>query len=204
MRVVHLLCTAILVAGFALIMANQLLAAKYCNLVWEAEDVQKLSGKAFRVEKYPVDPTGEVSGKQVLGLPKVAPGQTVAKDEVTYKVKIPETGTYFLWGRTYWATGCANSVTVNMLGNDWVLGKDGTYDCLHWVCLSDGGDNKSRPRPLRLKQGVLVITLKTRQHQGGIKIDEFMLTNDKGKEVQGSYKPTMPSVLVKDAPAKKK
>jgi len=206
MLIVRLLCATVLASSLLLIGINRLLAAKYQTLVWEAEDVQHLSGKAFKVEPYADDPAGEVSGKKVLAVPKVPHWQKIAVDEVTYKVKIPETGIYYLWMRAFWHTAdCAPMLGVKVQGyekHELRIGGDATFDCLHWVYLSDGVGNSNHPRPLKLKQGMVAITLNTR-HQSGFKLDEFLLTNDKGIEVQGAYKPTVPSVLVKDAPAKK-
>ena len=74
----------------------------------------------------------------MLAIDKVPPGEHVQADKVSYKVKIPRDDVpYYLWGRAFWSTGCGNSVLVNVSGYtaDWVLGGDGTYDCLHWVCL---------------------------------------------------------------------
>jgi len=205
MRIIHLFCVLLLVSGLLLAYSNWLMAAKYQTLVWEAEDVQHLSGKAFKVEDYPSDPAGEVSGKKVLAVPKVPSWQKIAVDEVTYEVKIPETGTYYLWMRAFWHTDdCAPMLGVKVQGyekHELRIGGDTTFDCLHWVdlCAADG----THRRPIRLKQGMVAITLNT-HYQSGFKLDEFLLTNDKDREVQGAYKPTVPSVLVKDEPAKKK
>jgi len=187
-----------LLLGLTLIGGKQLFAAgKYVYLVWEAEDV-KTNGKAFHARPYKDDPVGKVSGGKVLAIDKVKPGEHVAPDKVFYKVNIPRDGVYFLWARTLWSTGCGNSVLTNISGysNDWVLGGDATYDCLHWICLCDGGDNNSRPRPLQLKKGPVTITLKS--VKGGIMVDEFLLTTDKDEEAQGAMKPSDPSVLLKD------
>lgn len=207
MRVTHVLFTTMLALGFALGMTliggKYLFAAgQYVKLVWEAEDV-KTNGKAFHVRKYVEDPLGKASGGKVLAIDKVKPGEHVAPDKVTYTLNIPRDGVYFLWARTLWSTGCGNSVLINIGGSqhDWVLGGDATYDCLHWICLCDGGNNDSNPRPLQLKKGPLTITLKS--VKGGIMLDEFLLTTDREAEAQGAMTPT-PNALIKDAPAKKK
>lgn len=202
MRMKPLLYTAMLAVVLAALAVTQLIAAgKYVTLVWEAEDV-KITGKIFKPTKYTDDPMGKVSGNYVLAVPKVPPGQHVGKDQVTYTVRIPQTGSYYLWARTFWSTGCGNSFAIQVQGynsSNWVLGGDATYDCLHWVCLSDGGDNKSAPRPLKLKQGTVMLTLKTRE--GGVKADQFLLTTDSAKQPQSYYKPT-PNLLVKEVKKK--
>ncbi len=172
-------------------------APQFRTLIFEAEDVQKLSGKTFKVMKCIEDPSGKVSGKKVLAVPKLQPGEKVVKDEVTYRVRIPETGTYYFWARTFWSSGCGNSFYLKVEGynaGEWVIGGDGTYDSLHWVCLSDGGDN-NRPRPLQLKKGVVTFTLGAKE--SGARADQFLLTTDRQKEPQDIYHPT-PDLLVID------
>lgn len=185
------------------LVAGALLAAKSTTLIFEGEQVANLSGKGFVFKKYVEDPTGKVSGNKVLAVPKCEAGSKPTKDTVTYKVRIPVTGVYYLWARTFWSTGCGNSFLLQVQGYDtdkeWIIGGDGTYDALHWVCLNDSGDNRTRPRPLRLKKGVVAFTLGVKE--GGTMVDEFLLTTDALKRPEGCYKPT-PDVL-EMPPAKK-
>ena len=186
-RVVLVLLAAIA----ALSLTSVLFASKFVTLVWEAEDVT-LTAKniTFKIMKCIEDPGGKVSGNKVLAVPKVPPGEKVKYDEVTYKVAVPADGVYYLWARTYWANGCGNAFEVKVQGYDtgkdaWVIGKDGTYDALHWVALTD--DSKD-PRPLRLHKGDVALTLGAKE--SGSRVDEFMLTTDKEKRPAGVYKPT--------------
>jgi len=171
--------------------------APYTTIVFEAENVRNLTGRAFHIAKFAENANGKVSGNQVLEIAKLAPGEKVAKDEITYHVKVPKAGIYYFWARTYWANGCGNSFWVKVEGYDtgenaWVLGGDGTYNSMHWVNLNDGSNN-SKPRPLRLHSGQVTITLIAKE--GGVKADQFLLTSDSGKTPAGVYKPT-PDALV--------
>ncbi|MHB9131595.1 MAG: hypothetical protein ACYDBB_10975 [Armatimonadota bacterium] len=194
--------TVIMAAVPVMLAGSLLLAApkKYISLVFEAEQVQKLSGITFKAIPKKVDPSGEISGKMVLAIPKLKAEEKLKADEVTYRVRVPQDDTYYFWARTHWSTGCGNSFFLKVQGygaNKWVLGGDGTYDTLHWICLSDG-DNGGQPRPLILKKGVVTITLATRE--GGVEADQFILTNDKEKRPAGIFKPT-PNLLVIEKPA---
>jgi hypothetical protein len=69
-----------------------------------------------------------------------------------------------------------------------VIGEDGTYDMLHWVCPSDGGTNTDNPRPFTLKAGTATFKLGAREP--GIKVDQYLLTTDAKKRPAGCYSPT--------------
>lgn len=175
----------IMVALFLLMTSTQSFA-KDTRWVWEAEDGRIATGKAFVVKPYVKDPTGPVSGKKVMAIEKLPQGQKVAKDEVTYQVTIPENGVYYLWARVLWSTGCGNSFLFKSQGitGEWVLGGDGTYDAMHWICLSDG----NRPRALQLKKGKITFTLGAKE--SGTRADQFLLTTDRRYVPQGIYKAT--------------
>ncbi|HOF90003.1 MAG TPA: hypothetical protein PLZ36_18150 [Armatimonadota bacterium] len=177
--------------------AGLLWAAPYTKIIWEGEDVAKLPGKVFSVKKKVEDPSGKVSGNKVLAVPKLDPGEKVVREDIVYTVKVPADGRYYLWARTFWTTGCGNSFFVKVQGYDsgeWIIGGDGTYNILHWVCLSDTGDNKSRPRPLILKKGTVAITFGSRE--SGTMLDQVVLTTDPGFQPAGIYKATA-NALVK-------
>ena len=202
-RLMMLLCAGTLVLS-ALLSASRAAAApaKYLSLCWLAEDARGITGKVFRLKKYAEDSSTAVAGwkygkHHVLEIPKIPKGEKVKPDEVFYRVRIPETGTYYFWGRTLWSTGCDHSFTLKMEGfrGEWVLGGDATYDALHWVCISDSGDS-SKVRPLHLTKGVMKIALVTRQ--AGVMADEFMLTTDPKCQPAGVYKPTKDLLVVKD------
>ncbi|MHB9025352.1 MAG: hypothetical protein ACYC7E_14480 [Armatimonadota bacterium] len=185
-----------------LLCAGLLLAApqRYITIVFEAEQATGLAKTIFVVEKVTQDASGKISGNKVLAIPKTPQGTKIPRDEVTYKVKIPATGTYYLWTRTFWTTGCGNSVFMKVEGYDsgkWIIGGDGSYDFMHWVCLSDG-DNSSNPRPLKLKQGTVTFTLGARE--GGVRIDQFLLTTDRKKRPADIYTPTKDALVLPPPP----
>ena len=194
----------LLLAALGALCATALLAgSKYVTLCFEAEDAHNVSGKAWSVMKRAEDPSGKVSGKKVLGVPFYGTNEKPPRDEVVYKVKIPQTGVYYLWARTFWKNGCGNSFYIKIDGDksgDWIIGGDGTYNSMHWVCLKDGGDNSSEPRRLKLSQGVVTFVVASKE--SATLIDQFVLTTDKELHPANIYKPT-PDVLAKDEKAEK-
>lgn len=185
MRISTRLCTRALMIALAMVLSTSALFAA-SPLVWEAENVKDLSGKAFFISKLTTDPSRYVSGKSVLRLPKVPEGEKIARDEVSYKVNIPANGTYYLWARVRWTNGCGNSFLMKLpnVAGEQILGGDGTYDILLWKSLNDGG----RPRPLTLKKGVMTFTLISKE--SGTMADQFLLTTDRKYTPAGIYKAT--------------
>ncbi len=176
--------------------------AQFVNIVFEAEAVTKLSGKAFEVQKKTENASGKVAGNKVLAIPHLTGGVHPPKDQVIYKVKIAKAGTYYLWARTQWSSGCENKIDLRVQGYDtgdamWILGNDATYHTLHWVCLNEPGSDT--PRRIKLAAGVTAITIQARE--GGIALDQFLLTTDKDKTPAGFYTDTK-DALAPDAPKK--
>jgi hypothetical protein len=184
----------VVLAGLAIfIVMGQLTAAKYVTLVFEAEDVQNLSGKEWFVKKRAEDTSGKVSGNKVLAVRRCPPGEKPKLDEVVYKVNIPQAGIYYLWARTFWANGCGNSFLFNMdeeKGKS-IIGGDATYNSMHWVCWKDNAD----PRPLKLKKGEVTFIMGSKE--SATEIDQFLLTTDPEMYPANIYKPT-PNLLVKE------
>jgi len=84
-----------------------------------------------------------------------------------FKVKIPKTGTYNLWGRVHWYDGCGNSFLLKIDDKpQMVFGNDGTYQRWHWV------------RGLRISLTEGVHTIRFQNREDGAKLDQFMLTTD--------------------------
>lgn len=190
------------VAGLAVAMLayglTLLWAVPFTKIVWEGEDpLVKLPGKVFFIKKKKEDPSTKVSGDKALAVPKVDPGEKVAREDVVFHVNVPADGRYYLWMRTFWTTGCGNSFFVKVQGYDsgeWTIGNDATYNMMHWVCLSDTG-NHTKPRPLILKKGKVDITLGSRE--SGTMLDQAILTSDPDFQPAGVYKPT-PNALAKE------
>ena len=191
MMTARALLTAALAIPAICLAATLFAAPRYLTLCWEAEDAQNVSGKAWKSQKFTDDPSGKVSGKRVLSVPHYTPGEHPPKDEVIYKVKVPQDGIYYLWARTYWVNGCGNSFFMQIEGydsGDWIIGGDGTYNSMHWVCLNDGGNNSGNPRPLQLKKGTVTFTVGAKE--SATKIDQFLLTTDRKLTPANIYKPT--------------
>jgi len=185
-------------AALAVFFATALFAGgKYVTLVFEAEYAQNLSGKEWHVKKRAEDTSGKVSGKKVLAVPRCAPGEHPKKDEVIYKVNIPQQGTYYLWARVFWANGCGNSILFRKIEDDekekgeTIIGGDATYGSMHWVCWKNGAD----PLPLNLKKGVATFIMGSKE--SATEVDQFLLTTDKELYPANIYPPT-PNVLVKE------
>ncbi len=156
-------------------------------IVWEAEDTTGIKQEylAFKIMKKVLpkndDGSGAVSKNRWLVVdPKNDPADKIVPDTAPYWINIPQAGTYYLWARTYWDSGCGNTFFVNIEGINkssdeaFVLGGDATYDGLHWVCLMNG----KNMRPLQLGAGMVNINLRVRE--AGTAVDQFLLTQDKG------------------------
>lgn len=154
-------------------------------LVWEAEAATNLSGKAFKVMKLAQDPSGQVSGKKILGIDKIEKGQPIPKDSVAYKIKIPADGTYYLWVRVRWSDGCGNSIMASISGvkADWKI-TGPTYGSMQWLTPMDA----KNPLALRLKKGTTTVTIKS--SESGIMMDQLLLIADKKYKPASIYTPT--------------
>jgi len=157
------------------------------DLVWEAETPTK-AGKVFAVENLTRDPSNNISGNKVLAVPKTPKGEKPKTDEVTYTINVPANGTYYLWARVRWSTGCGNSFLIGMTDifkGSIIIGGDATYNSLHWVSLKDGKNLKK----LTLKKGKQDIILSTKE-TGSAMCDQFLLTTDAKKKPSGIYSAT--------------
>jgi len=134
--------------------------AKIC---FEAESATTISSPLRKVQ---AGANKKYSGKGFIDIPWDQ-NKTKGIGQATYKIKVKTPGSYHLWARTFWANGCGNSIEVLVNGSSRVLGEDGTYDNWHWV------DTKVR---VALKAGVNTIVLKN--HETGVRIDQFYLTMD--------------------------
>ena len=190
-----------IVMAMLAISAATAVAENFVTLAWEAEQAT-ITGKVWSIRKKPEDPSGKVSEKLVLAVPRLGPGEHPARDEAVYKVKVPQDGVYYLWARTFWTNGCGNSIFMKVEGFDsgaWAIGGDGTYNVMHWVCLTDGGKNNANPRPLKLKKGTIAFSMGAKE--SATIIDQFLLTTDKKLTPANIYKAT-PDVLAKEEPKK--
>jgi hypothetical protein len=172
----------------ALSCASALLATTW---VWDAANYSgKLSGKAFQVMKLTRDPQGKVSGNKVMGIPPLKKGEKIAADNVNYQVNIPATGSYYLWARVRWTSGCGNRFYIAATGTrSALLGGDATYDALHWIVWNDAG----KPKKLSLRKGVVTFTLSAKE--SGTMVNQFLLTNDPKYRPADVYTPTAGFVI---------
>ena len=181
----------LMVVALAMLFAGSVFAAK--TWVWEAENITgQLSGKAFQIAKLTRDPTGKVSEKQVLTIPKAEKGKKIPEDSVQYKINVPADGSYYLWARVRWSTGCGNSVNMSIDGvkGSYVI-TSGTYDALHWLALLDG----KNPLKLTLKKGAVTLTLTSKEN--GLMLDQFLLTDTARYRPADIYTATKDFVLDK-------
>jgi hypothetical protein len=135
-----------------------------------------------KADKKPVKPQ-KSSGGYVL-IPAKANGAKKGRDDlpgkVTFKVKVPAKGEYWVWGRCLWPNGCGNSFYVRKAdGKNQIMGEDGTYDVWHWM--------KCRDFKLALSQGVNTIIVANRED--GVMLDQVFLTTT-DRVPQGAEKVT--------------
>ncbi|HOF88288.1 MAG TPA: hypothetical protein PLZ36_09340, partial [Armatimonadota bacterium] len=175
-------------------------------VIWEAEQVSSVSTDGFIVEHIAWDPAGKISGGRALSYPTHLTGQPSPPGKVTYRLRIPRDGTYFLWARTRWtmtsdpATDRGifnNTITVGLrdeagvpAGREtqkrWLLGGDTTYNVFHWIRLHD---DAGHPQRLALRKGFITFYFEARQT--GIKIDQCLLTTAPAYRPSGCLLPTV-------------
>ncbi len=178
-----------------IMVGTPLWAARPVYLVFEAEAVQGVTGKAFVVQKKIEDPAGKTSGNKVLAIPRQGqPDDHIrpVADKVVYNIRVPKSGTYYLWVRARWSSMYENKVDLRIQGYDkgdpiWILGNDATCQALHWVSLNEPGSDDVL-RPFKLTAGVTAITVIARE--GGIMLDQFLLTTDKFRNPAGALTDT--------------
>jgi hypothetical protein len=186
------LIAALVLGGMAPLLAASKAPLTLC---FEAEAAQQIIGHAFSVKDYRGRGERKASGDKVLCIANTQPGRS-KPGAAAYRIRVPQDGTYFLWAHAIWTTGCGNSVFLQLdifKKAQLVLGGDATFNVLHWVTLSDSGNNSGNPLPLRLKKGELLLTLGAKEN--GIMLDQFVLTTDAKFEPAGTYEPT-PNLLV--------
>jgi hypothetical protein len=111
----------------------------------------------------------EASKEKIIEITQGSGEGTKVGGNVTYRLEIPEDGSYYFWSRVWWIDSCGNSFSVKFdKGPVFIFGNDRTYKSWHW--------QKSRVK-LPLKKGSHTLTISNRED--GIKIDQFLLTNDK-------------------------
>ena len=119
------------------------------------------------------------SGKGYIDIPWDQ-NKTKGIGTATLRFNVKTAGVYYVWGRTFWANGCGNSVEVSVNGGaPKILGEDGTYDKWHWV----GGAAR-----VQLKAGANTLVLKNRET--GVRVDQFFFTQDGGYTPVGIRKVT--------------
>ncbi|OQB00982.1 MAG: hypothetical protein BWY25_01475 [Chloroflexi bacterium ADurb.Bin222] len=175
-------------------------------IIWEAEQVSSVRDDGFIIENVPWDPAGKISGGRALSCPMPVPGEQATLGEVTYRLNIPRSDTYYLWMRTRWTMVLdpvtdhgrfSNTVTVGLMDEPnvpagretqlrWLFGGDTTYNVFHWICLLD---NTMRVQKLSLRKGFITLYCETRH--AGIKIDQCLLTTDPVYRPNGCLTPTV-------------
>jgi hypothetical protein len=82
-----------------------------------------------------------------------------------YTIKVPSSGTYQLWTRTWWYDACGNSFFIVVDNKPAVYVEDPTYQTWHWV----------KGPKLQLSAGTHTIRIQNRED--GARLDQFMLIN---------------------------
>jgi len=151
-------------------------------LVWEAEDVAKLSGPMSVAEER------HASGGRCLEVPLGAGSPPKAPEgSAHYAFNVKEAGRYKPWLRAKWTDSCANSISVALNGGAAeIAGNDGTYGEWHWVS----------GKPVELKAGEHTLDLLHRED--GIQIDQIALAGSEAYFPEGSLAATQGALHVKE------
>lgn len=162
-------------AGAALVLLSPLAIAGTARVCFEAGKPVSLQSP-LRIVK---SSEPQVSGGHYLDIPWDL-NKTKGIGAAIYKVNAKSAGLYYLWARTYWTSGCGNSIYVSVNGgNNIILGQDGQHDAWHWV----GGATR-----VTLKAGVNTIAIKNRET--GVRVNQVFLTEDAEYTPQGIRKDT--------------
>ena len=153
-----------------LVLTAFLSLATYCTaattICFEAEDAIELKAPVKIVEEKPV---AKISKDKMIVILQGAGSGTKAGGSAKYKLNLTEDGTYYLWARCWWDDSCGNSFNVKIGALPvFTLGNDGTYKSWHWV--------KAKVK-LKLKKGTHELVISNRED--GIKVDQFLITNDR-------------------------
>lgn len=164
------------------------------TVTWEAEDANVIEEPfkkrtGTKADKRPRPQKN--SGTGWVEIPNKANGDKKEGDgsdlpgKVGFKVNVPASGSYTVWGRVLWPDGCGNSFWVVKEGRPkQILGEDGTYDAWHWVAAK---------QKVALTKGVNVIEFGNRED--GVLLDQVQITT-------GSRVPTAEVKPTPDALAK--
>ena len=185
----NLLNSRVFWAGCATILIGILILSCWPKDRLEAASQQvKICFEAAQAEKYQppfkVSKDKEASGGKCLEVPEGAgdspemkpkPPKPAISGEAIYHFRVPATGTYKFWARTWWnpvkgGRGCSNSfkIRVDDLPRDLIYGEDCTYGRWHWPSIPAAR--------FELSEGVHVLRIKNRED--GIKIDQIFWTTD--------------------------
>lgn len=149
----------LLVAGVA--------SAAMVKIVVEAGDYSSIKPSMVKT----TTTSSAVGNKDYIQIPLRRPHATTETGpadtgNAVYKIKVPASGTYQLWMRTWWYDACGNSFFVIVDNNPSVYVEDPTYQTWHWV---------KGPR-LTLSAGTHTIRVQNRED--GARMDQFMLINN--------------------------
>jgi len=145
----------------------------YCQaettICFEAEDTSKITKPVKIVQIKDKIIASKISKGKCIEIVQGAGSGTKAGGSATYKINLPEDGTYYFWARCWWIDSCGNSFSVKIADKPlFTFGNDGTYKRWHWV--------KAKIK-LKLKKGKHDLIIKNRED--GIKIDQILITNDR-------------------------
>jgi hypothetical protein len=149
---------------FSLVIALSAMAEEI--ICFEAESGQEIVAPVAIVAGEPAE---SVSGGKIVEVKQGAGEGKKVGGSISYSIELAETGNYYLWARVWWLDGCGNSFSVKFNdGPTFAFGNDNTFKNWHWV--------KARVR-LKLEAGTHTIVVSNRED--GIKIDQFLLTDDR-------------------------
>ena len=125
----------------------------------------------------------QASGQAALDVPQGVGKPPEVGGDATLTFTLPSDGEYILWGRAWWDDECGNSLTLSIDdGRDFSFGQDPTYKTWHWI--------RSTPRLKQLKLTAGKHTLKIKNREDGIKLDQVLFTKSKRYVPIGTVQPT--------------
>jgi len=146
------------------------------RIVLEAEDAIDVQPPVLIIDAslpQKTKPATGASGNKYIEIAQGAgkPSEGGEYGNAVLKFKIDNTGAYYIWARCFWQDGCGNSfiMQINEM-RPFTFGQDSTYGTWHWV------KAPKQIMPIKLEKGEHKLAIRNRED--GIRIDQFIITDD--------------------------
>lgn len=162
------------VAGVVVLVAATLVWAGTVKIVAEGEDYYSIKPSMAKA-------TSEVaSGNAYIHIPLRRPHAAEESEpsddgNARFKIKIPSSGTYYLYARCNWYDGCGNSFYVKVDdGAAKTFGQDASYGKWLWRPMV----SRTKPNPFRYQLSAGEHIIRFQNREDGAKLDQFLLTTN--------------------------